>query len=362
VKWLAKQPLRQAFNLKIMIRITLLLLACLYASLARANGPGDNIVVTKIWDQAKHNAFPDLIKFGDYLYCTLREGANHVGNENNGQVRMIRSKDGKNWESVGLFEMDKEDVREARLSITPQGTIMAIVAAGIFKDGRYLTLDPYVSFSDKSGLNFSKPQKTTFGPGITPTLDWIWRVTWDKGIGYGIMYSIDYRMEGNQRIRTMQAQLLRTTDGKHFEHVSKLDSSGSPNESTIRFDKSGKMYVMVRRETEDQMGVMAVSNFPYTSWNYHKMSIRLGGPNFQFLGKNSLIMGSRLHEGKAATTALHVTDLNGKILKSIKLPSGGDNSYPGLVMDKKQLWVAYYSSHEGKSNIYLTKISLKDLR
>ncbi|MDQ6477158.1 hypothetical protein [Dyadobacter sp. LHD-138] len=322
----------------------------------------DSLEVTKIWDREKHNAFPDLIKFKDYFYCTFREAVNHVGNGNKGKVRVIRSRNGHEWQEIALFEMEADDVREARLSITPDGKLMAIVAAGIFNEGRYLTLAPYVSFSDKSGTNFSKPEKTNFSQEITPSLDWIWRVTWHKGIGYGIMYSVDYKMDKGKTVRTMYAQLLSTKDGRHYKKVSQLDVDGSPNESTIRFDKNDKMYVMVRRETNDQMGVLAVSEFPYQKWNSKKLSFRLGGPNFLFLGKNRLIMGSRFHERKGTSTALHLTDLNGKVLKTIKLPSGGDNSYPGMLMDQKKLWVAYYSSHEGKSAVYLAKIPEKELQ
>jgi hypothetical protein len=41
------------------------------------------------------------------------------------------------------------------------------------------------------------------------------------------------------------------------------------------------------------------------------------------------------------------------------LPSGGDTSYPGLVWREDQLRMSYYSSHEGKSAIYLARIELK---
>ncbi|CAG5002358.1 hypothetical protein DYBT9275_02874 [Dyadobacter sp. CECT 9275] len=329
---------------------------------ANAAIPADSISITRVWDKEQHNAFPDLIQFKDYFYITFREGANHVGNENNGKVRIIRSKNRKDWESVALFDMDAEDVREARLSLRPDGTLMAIVAAGIFKDGKYLTLAPYVSFSDKTGTHFSTPEKTTFSKEIAPALDWIWRITWHKGIGYGIMYSVDYKMVDGKRVRTMYAQLLRTKDGKSYEKVPGVAINGSPNESTIRFDSHDNMYVLARRETDDQMGILAVSAFPYRTWEYHKLSQRLGGPNFQFMGKDRLVIGTRMHEGNAASTALHVTDLKGKILKTIKLPSGGDNSYPGMVLDKKILWVAYYSSHEGKAMIYLARVPVSDLK
>jgi hypothetical protein len=339
----------------------MLLLSGFFLARAGTKLPGDSITVTRVWDKENHNAFPDLVRFKGYFYITFREGANHVGNENNGKVRIVRSKNRKDWESVALFDMDAEDVREARLSERPDGTLMAIVAAGIFKDGKYLTLAPYVSFSDASGTTFSQPEKTTFGSDITPTLDWIWRVTWHKGTGYGIMYTADYKTVEGKRVRTMYAQLLSTKDGKHYEKVPGINIDGSPNESTIRFDKNDKMYILVRRETDDKMGMLAVSDFPYKTWTYHKMDVRLGGPNFQFLGKDQLIIGSRLHEENTAFTALHVTDLKGKILKTIKLPSNGDSSYPGLILDKKELWVAYYSSHEGKAIVYLAQVPVSRL-
>lgn len=43
----------------------------------------------------------------------------------------------------------------------------------------------------------------------------------------------------------------------------------------------------------------------------------------------------------------------------LKLPSGGDSSYPGMVMHNGLLWMSYYSSHEGKTSIYLAKIALE---
>lgn len=85
-------------------------------------------------------------------------------------------------------------------------------------------------------------------------------------------------------------------------------------------------------------------------------------PNFLFLNNDELVMGSRLHEDKKAYTALFLTDLTGKVKKTIKLPSGGDNSYPGLLVEKKTLWVVYYSSHEGKSAIYTAQVPLSEFR
>ena len=91
------------------------------------------------------------------------------------------------------------------------------------------------------------------------------------------------------------------------------------------------------------------------------MTERLGGPNFLFLDNNTLVMGTRNYRDSGAKTVVHVTNLDGDIKNTLELPSEGDTSYPGMVIYKKKLWVVYYSSHEEKTSIYLTKIPLKSL-
>lgn len=50
------------------------------------------------------------------------------------------------------------------------------------------------------------------------------------------------------------------------------------------------------------------------------------------------------------------------ITPALTLPSRGDNSYTGLVWHEGLLWVSYYSSHEGKTSIYLAKVRLPSAR
>lgn len=317
---------------------------------AESSSMKDSIKVSKIWDKAPHNAFPDMIRFKNEFYVSVREGNNHMPDKS-GKVRIIKSKDGKKWESVGLLEKDNMDVREARLSVTPEGRIMVLLAVGIY-EGKYKELYPMVSFSDQSGANFSELERTTMD--LAPSLDWIWSLAWHNGIGYGVIYQIK---EGG-----WETYLLKTSDGKHYEKVSQIDVGGNPNEATLRFDKNDRMYVLVRREADDRMGVLASSDFPYKDWSFERLKIRLGGPNFLFLDEKSLIIGSRYHMENGPKTAVFTTDLEGNIQNTLVLPSGGDTSYPGMVFHKKKLWLVYYSSHEEKSNIYLTKIPLKDLK
>jgi hypothetical protein len=346
------------------VTITLLLCFCFLAANATHLSLRDTIEVSKIWDEAPHNAFTDLVRFNNHFYCAFREGLSHVGGKNSGKIRILKSKEGKKWSSVALLEKEDLDLRDAKLSITPQNQIMVTMAGAVFEEGMIRELFPMVAFSDQSGMSFSQPERSTIDPAVSPTKDWIWRVTWHNGIGYGV----DYQLKENARDRkTLKKDawlvyLLKTTDGKYFEKVAQLAIDDLPNEATVRFDENNTMYVLVRREAKDQMGVLAKSSYPYQDWTYHPLSVRLGGPNFLFLKNDRLVIGTRYYEGTATHTALLVTDRKGNILKTIKLPSGGDTSYPGMVVHDKKLWVSYYSGHEGKSGIYLAKIPMKMLR
>lgn len=322
-------------------------------------GPGDSVVVSKIWDKAAYNSFTDLIRFNHAFYCSFREGDSHADSHNNGKVRILRSEDGTNWHSVALLKLDGLDLRDPKLSVTPDHRMMVIMAAAAFsKDMAVRELFPVVSFSDVPGNNFTDPETAVMEPDNV-SQNWIWRVTWQDGAGYGVDYRPAKITEGSSD-RDATVVLMKTKDGRKFNEVSPLAVKDYPNESTVRFDKNKDMVVLVRRDGGDKMGFLAKSKPPYTDWTYTKLDYRLGGPNFLFLNKHKLVIGTREY-GTKTTTAILVTDLNGRRQKTINLPSGGDTGYPGLVIHKKALWVSYYSSHEGKAGIYLARIPLKIL-
>ncbi|MBX2925078.1 MAG: hypothetical protein KF746_22950 [Chitinophagaceae bacterium] len=341
----------------------IMLFACVAAK-AETVQVKDSIQIAKIWDAGAHNAFTDLIRFKNRFYCSFREGAGHSGgNGKNGKVRILTSKNGKKWESIALLETEGVDLRDPKLSVTPDNRMMVIMAGVTFDKTNFLEqLYPMVSFSNQSGKAFSLPTKSIVDPAISPSRDWIWRVAWHKGIGYGI----NYQLKENARDRSSLKRdawlvyLMRTTDGKHFEKVSQLDIPDLPNEATVRFDDNDNAYVLVRKEAGDKMGVLAKSGFPYNNWEYHDIDFRLGGPNFIFFGNNKLIVGTRLYEAVTSTGIL-LTDLNGRVLKTIKLKGSGDTSYPGMLIYKKKLWVSYYSSHEAKTSIYMAQIPMSEL-
>src|SRR5579863_6317118 len=80
------------------------------------------VEVRKIWDRAPHNAFTDLLRFQDRWFCVFREGAAHVSPD--GALRVLASSDGEKWQSVALVASPTSDLRDAKISMTPDGQLM----------------------------------------------------------------------------------------------------------------------------------------------------------------------------------------------------------------------------------------------
>jgi len=308
---------------------------------------------TKIWDSASHNAFTDLIRYQEYFYATFREGTGHVPREDNtgdGMIRIIRSKDGTDWESVALIREEYWDLRDPKLSITPDGRLMVLMGGSDYFGLEMRRRVPHVSFSE-DGKKFSGPIPLKFDKRVSSPWNWVWRVTWHQNMGYGVTYQVV--PVGDSSL----VYLLRTSDGINYEPVTQLKLDGLPNEATIRFDENDQMYIVIRRERKDQEGYIGYSKAPYKDWTWNSLGMRLGGPDFLFVPDGTIMMGTRIYTDEEYYTGLFKVDSDGNTREIYRFPSGGDTSYPGMVWENDTLYVSYYSSHEGKTAIYLARLT-----
>jgi hypothetical protein len=307
------------------------------------------VAVKKIWDQAPHNAFTDLTFWRDQFYCAFREGRGHVSTD--GRIRVLSSKDADAWAPAGLIELTGYDLRDAHLSVTPDNRLMLLGgAAPREKDGQSAPTGSFVAFS-ATGTEWSKPQ-IVLEPGR-----WLWCVTWHEGKAYGVSYPAS---QGSPYI-----ELLTSTDGLAWQSlVPKLYGVGFPNEVTLRFDKSGICYALVRRDKQDDQpysAVLGVSRGDYTQWQWFDLGEEFngfGGPNLIQLPTGHWLAAGRMHQDGAHTALCYLDVTTHTMTKLLKLPSAGDTSYPGLLWHNDMLYASYYSSHEGKTSIYLAKIKV----
>lgn len=321
--------------MKPIVAIVVILTAWFAGASVASAADAQLVEVRKIWDVGDHNAFTDLLRWRDRWWCTFRESHAHVGGD--GKIRVITSADGTQWESAALLEEEGIDLRDPKLSITP-------VAGGSVYNGttKLKSRQPRVMFS-ADGRAWSEPRK------VLAEGDWLWRVTWHEGKAYGVSYLAPALPAA------WAVKLYSSADGLAWELVSPLEVTGKPNETTVRFDKTGTMLALIRRESGN--GWLGSAKPPFKEWTYKELNYKLGGPNFIELPDGSLVAGTREYAPKKATTL--ITRLTPTALEPLlTLPSGGDTSYPGLVWHDHLLWVSYYSSHEGKTSIYLAKIRL----
>ncbi len=313
------------------------------------------ISIERIWDRAQHSAFTDIILFHDTLYCTFREGSGHIPGRN-GLVRVIRSADGTNWESVALLDERHVDLRDPKLSLTPDGRLMINMGASYYEGSDRKQIQSRVSFSNAQGENFSRPQKVELPASVNSGFDWLWRVTWHEGIAWGAVQQIP--SEDGRAL-----YLVRSKDGIRYEQVTKLDVD-HPTETTLRFLPDETLVAMTRRSGDSPEGWIGQAKAPYQEWKFVPSNRRFGGPNFVQLPDGSTLAGSRLYQTGGSKTELLWLNLDtAQFDHLLTLPSGGDNSYPGFVVDPKRncVWVSYYSSHEGKASIYLATLRLDAL-
>jgi len=302
------------------------------------------VEVRKIWDQAPHNAFTDLIRFRDRWFCVFREGQAHVSDD--GALRVITSEDGEDWTSAALLTSTHSDLRDAKITLASDGRLMLSGAAALHQPSpsKHQSLVWY----SNDGFHWEDPIE------IGDPNFWVWRNTWHGDTVYGI----GYNTVGEDLIR-----LYRSADGKRFETwVENLFDEGQPNETSLVFLPDETCLCLLRR---DGTGPIANAQLgrarpPYKDWTWKDLGVRLGGPHMIRLPDGRIVAAARRY-GDATRTVLYELDPDaGKLTELLVLPSAGDTSYAGLVDHAGLLWVSYYSSHEDHTSIYLAKVRLLD--
>jgi hypothetical protein len=300
--------------------------------------------VKRIWDRGPHNAFTDLLRWQDRWYCVFREGADHA--QGAGIIRILVSANGQDWESLATISKEQTDLRDPKLSVTPENQLL-LVGGAAFPAHRQPLTDHYsfVCFS-KDGKSWSAPER------VLDSWEWLWRVTWHKGVAYGVAYTWDPKQR-----RQYRAFLAKSRNGRAWEKVSEFEPANC-TEASLAFE-GDKLFCLQRRDGSPNTALLGESLPPHTQWTWRDLGVYFGGPHLIRLPNGRWwACGRRIDQGKATTILAELDVQAGKLRPVLTLPSAGDTSYPGLVWYDGELWISYYSSHEGKSNVYLARVRL----
>ncbi len=296
--------------------------------------------VQRIWDAAPHNAFTDLVHHRGQWFCVFREGQGHVSPD--GAVRVLCSADGTNWQSAARLASPTADLRDPKITVTSQGRLYLSAAGALHQPaaGKHQSL---VWFSD-DGRQWGEPVP------VAEVNQWLWRIVWHKEAAYGVGYD------------TLGERFIRwyaSPDGRQFKSpVPNLFSEGYPNETGLAFLPDDTVLCLLRRDGEKASGQLGIAAPPYTQWQWRDLGVKIGGLQLIRLPDARLVAAVRLYDGQVRTALAWLDWQKPALTEFLKLPSGGDASYPGLVWHAGLLWVSYFSSHEGKTAIYLAQVRL----
>src|SRR6266536_3133006 len=148
--------------------VRLLLLGVSPFTAAGTDNQVELLEVRRIWDRAPHNAFTDLVRFKGNWFCVFREGTAHVSPD--GALRIITSKDGKDWVSAALLTHPHADLRDAKITLTPDNQLMLSGAAALHQPAAFKHQS--LAWFSNDGREWSDPVKIG-DPNV-----WLWRVTW----------------------------------------------------------------------------------------------------------------------------------------------------------------------------------------
>ena len=336
--------------------IALTLVAAITHVAAAADAPAaaapELLSVEMIWDKAPHNAFTDLIRYNDQWVCAFREAPEHKGGVKDSTMRVLVSKDTKDWQPAASLSDPRGDIRDAKMAILPDGRLTLLTAIQLF--------DRSKGQSHQSIAYFTRDLKTWEGPvDVGQPNFWMWGIRFYKGTGY----SIGYATGGDPK----SVRLYKTTDGVKYQPiVEKLAVDAPfPNENAIHFDADDTAHVLQR--CDPVKGVEGTTNAflgaakpPYTQWTWRETTARVGGPALTRTPDGRLLGAGRLYEPKPRASLFWIDEKTGQITECLTFPSGGDTSYAGLVWHDGVLHVSYYSSHEPdkKSRIYFAKVKV----
>ncbi len=293
-----------------------------------------------IWETAPHNAFTDLIRFQDQWWVAFREGKSHVSPD--GALRIITSVDGEDWVSAALITSPTADLRDAKLSLTPDGKLMLSGAAAFHKptDRTHQSL----AWFSENGNEWTEAIE------IGLPNDWLWRTVWHQGWAYNFGYAC-----GKQR----GVRLYRSRDGRDFQlWQADLAIEGYPNETAVVF-ADDQAFCLLRRDDQPDSAMWGRSSAPFRNWQWREVGVKMGGPQMIALPNGNLLAAVRIYSPQPQTVLGWIEPLTGKWHEALRLPSGGDTSYAGLDWHDNQLYVSYYSSHESKSKIYWAVVAVE---
>jgi hypothetical protein len=295
-----------------------------------------------VYHDGWHNAVTDLARFGAHTYLAFRRAQRHA-NYPYGDVFVVRSRDLERWDvcariTSGFDDRDPKLLADGeRLWLYFGSSRLEHETDGAPREKSPCRTDTYVS-STLDGSAWEVPRRVCAD-------DWLWRPARFAEGYFGAAYGLDRAPSPPVR----EVWLYRSDDGLAWQRVVRLVGEGRGNETALARTPDGRMLAVVRGAADETLVLDAAA--PFTSWRERRLAHRAHAPALAWVGGRLVLAGRDRAESGDAVTRLWALDLGDPDVAQsewlLDLPSGGDTSYCGLVVeDEGTLLVSYYSQHE----------------
>ena len=299
--------------------------------------------LTRVCRGSTHNAFGDLVYFKGRMLVCYRQGAHHMS-ENGIIVIAEIDNHGKPSRFQRLISPGG-DLRDPHFCIDNDRLYL-------LAHQRWLTslnaAKTYTWFSS-DGISWS----SRHDPG--PDNWWLWRATTYQGKQWGLAY---HRPSEQLDLfaGSLRGKMHRVVVGAMSKHRHQL---GYPNETDGYFTAQGEFIAVARRDADSFTAQLGRSLPPYTRWQWQDLGDYIGAPVVLPVNDELTLVCGRQFTGASFVTRLWSLSVNTARLEPLfTLPSGGDNSYPGMIINNNTLYIAYYSSHiDNHSRMYLAELN-----
>jgi len=313
----------------------------------------------KVFDNGEHNAFTDLVKFRGQYYLAFRSCPDGHMVHPTASIIVLRSDDRLNWEKVHQFSVPLRDTRDPHFLVFKDklfvytGTWYSGESTIAVKDYDLNLHLGYAVFT-QDGDHWSDPQmlEGTFG-------HYIWKANEFGGKAYLCgrrkhLFDVRPRGEGPD----VESAMLESEDGLTWRKTGLFQETRG-DETAFQFLQNGSVVGIARRGGD--AAEIVRSDPPYDSWERTDLDRYIGGPLLVRWGDRWVVGGRRVTSDGPRTSLCWLQD--NQLHEFAELPSGGDNSYPGLIdLGEGQAMVSWYSSHERDENgKVVTAIYLADL-
>lgn len=321
--------------------------------------------VRRVFHNGEHNAFTDLVRFQGRYYLTFRSCPDGHMVHPTSSIIILVSDDLASWQQAHRFRVPKRDTRDPHFLVFQE---QLFVYTGTWYSGEktipvsQYDMNLHLGYAAHSpdGKTWTSPVmlEGTFG-------HYIWRAAVHDGRAYmcgrrKVEFEVGPRGEGVD----VQSAMMVSEDGLRWRHQAVMQPKRG-DETAMWFGEDGRFVGIGRSGSLPAQLLLA--NPPYQQWTRFTLDRYIGGPLLTRWNGEFVVGGRKSVSGKGPRTSLcwlrmPAGDKGPELIEFAELPSGGDNSYPGLLdLGEGKAVVSWYSSHEKVQGKGMTAIYMADL-